>query len=53
MVLEEHPQSFFASYMDNKVQCTEAAVIKSSFLSVTRSVPQGSVLTHSLFTIYQ
>jgi len=46
------PLKLFASYLDNRFQCTKIRDTKSSFLNVTCGVPLGSVVGPSLFFIY-
>ena len=43
---------WFQDYLSSRYQCVTSASLQSDFLSLTKGVPQGSVLGPVLFTIY-
>ena len=50
--LSPHSCNWFASYLNNRVQQVKSENIKSAPLTISKGVPQGSILGPTLFSIY-
>ncbi len=50
--LDQNACNWFTSYLFPRTQCVVADCTQSTFLNVTKGIPQGSVLGPLLFTLY-
>ena len=50
--LDQKASAFFKDYLHERLQCVKHGRARSTFLSISKGVPQGSILGPVLFTIY-
>lgn len=50
--ISKQTASWFADYLASRKQCVQMAGVSSTFLEITKGVPQGPVLRPTLFTVY-